>query len=292
MALVRKTDKLKEEIQSRLIGLQKEKTYPLLVAAIPTMIRCLFHWFNAEGFPIKDDEYALIEKLRKIKPKGYLMVPKDLHLSFLPQNDPNILDLAIKTANQTHVEKFVQHSVKLTSIMNSVDISGFERSLALPAYFDTQFNINLGGMLIYINNGSNGKTDFTMSFITDETMAMDSINTVQATGYFPTTVRPADLDRVITDPELLDNVNEIRTQVNHEYGAVDKVHEYIFKTLWPGCSSLNGMTRYFPGIMEFVSDETRKRFYKRTGTAPVAVPDHLAPPSEVLVTTAKTKLLK
>jgi hypothetical protein len=86
---------------------------------------------------------------------------------------------------------------------------------------------------------------------------------------------------------LSSDYNEFKT----EYMQTQKTREYIFGTLWPRIRSLNAAVKHFPGITEYIGEETKERLYRKTERNVTPGEDYLAPPQEVMVATAKHKLL-
>ena len=87
----------------------------------------------------------------------------------------------------------------------------------------------------------------------------------------------------------LEELEMFRLKVEGSVRRIEAVRTYVMGKLWPVCSSLNGMAKHFPGILEYVSDETLKRFQKNAPRNATIDPA-LVPDASVLAATAEVKL--
>jgi len=91
------------------------------------------------------------------------------------------------------------------------------------------------------------------------------------------------------ETKALEELEMFRIKVDSSVRRIEAVRTYVMGKLWPVCSSLNGMVKHFPGILEYVSDDTLKRFQKNAPRNATVDPA-LVPDANVLAATAEVKL--
>jgi len=281
MALVRKTEKLKLEINDSLDTLTKAKiASQLQTSGVQTSMSELAESLvnNGHVYDLRCLEH--FQKMKQHDSTGYLDLDRNLDTIKAGFNLVNQEGKQIKTL-ACEIFKFTTGSIVLPRLK--------QRSPLLALEFP----------MIQILIGKGHLTDLELvtqfSFsVNDEN---EEIQVENAIGkLFPLFRQVAGIRQPL-DHEKLDS-RELRLIAEMEafrvktQKAVQRLHAvrtYIMGTLWNACSSLNAMTKPFPGILEYLSDETVARYHKNAPRNASLDPT-LMPDAAVLAATAEAKL--
>ena len=287
MALVRKTNKLEEEITNKLNSLQRKSGNKRISNLGVPGAELAYRIAGAPDVFYTRKQRELLNDLSEL-PGEFVRTDMDIEVAFMdpaPQQfktNAETMGMGVKHSYYGQ-HPFVTDKPNTAAQARSKTLAGSPK-IVLPLRFKNEFNFYSGQ--VYFRLVENMHTNHRCHVYIVSSDQATELQSKPSNVY--KRLRHDDSDKITNLIESLScDYNEFET----EYMQTHKTREYIFKTLWPSIRSLNAAVKHFPGITEYIGEETKERLYRRTERNVTPGEDHLAPPQEVMVATAKHKLL-
>jgi hypothetical protein len=284
MALVRKTETLKSEIGRQLDEIVSDKvskqiaTLNLAGHAEQLLIEA---FSSGQTIPVEVQEH--LRKAQELDENnsldiGMKLLEADFRVALVssrtstsPRNTPVINSFFHRQI------KFPGEAFKFVTTKPKQIMAYFHRDFVHVFIGNTNHSTNFEMKIHLLAAGTDQTADNPIFKHTDVWMPTNFSSPVPEEQWTP------------TQHGAMDALNSAQQKLAKSIARVEKVRTYIFDKLWPNCASLNGMVKYFPGILEYVSDDTLKRFHKNAPRTASLNPE-LTPDAAVLATTAEAKL--
>lgn len=287
MALVRKTQKLKEEISSKLNSLQKKAANRRVTNLGIPGAELAYRIAGAEGVFYTKAQRELLNNLHDL-PGNYVTDEIKIEIVFLEPNENkeeyNLGNMGLGDPHRYWGHTHFASERPNNAAQQRAKAQAGNPKIRLPLRFTTEFNFYSGQVFFQLDANIHGSHHCNV-FVLSKELAQQIRDSNQR---MYKKLRHDDL------PEITDLIERLTTEYNEfnaEYQQTHKTRTYIFNTLWPSIRSLNAAVKHFPGITEYIEEETKERLYRKTERNVTPGQDHLAPPQEVMVATAKHKLL-
>lgn len=282
MALVRKTQKLKEEIGKNLDGLVQAKVKKLMETLnLKTVVSQIVKSGVKEGQLVAIPIQEHMAELAKLDDLKQLNITQKLHTCWTHVNYLYLNDNAVVNYKEFYGEHFTLTSsnvvpkLKKNSIMGSYKIGRTHLMVAVDEY------------------GGEPNAFLQINCIKDEEIVADK--TVFGKNNYRLRMEPnasTEIPETIWSADQKKNMailEKCQEKLAKSVARIEAVRTYIMTTLWPQCASLNAMAKPFPGILEYVDEETMKRYHKNAPRNQSMDPN-LMPDATVLAATAEAKL--
>jgi|GEM_PF-6530212 len=279
MALVRKTATLKEEISNRLSEIVVEKIESLYKKhSGDVLITAMFNALLTNGRIFDNQCLEHFARVREFDPN-------------------NLLDISADMKQGKALFGFCNEKGGFSRMLGDVDVRVTTNRMKYPQVKKKQALMGFSADKIHFIVGhgeySNPGMQVAFNFTVDEMPGLQTVNSITSmnssfnnSGTYPL----IHVEQFLPDEQkALGDLELFRTKVEGSVRRMEAVRVYVLKTLWPVCSSLNGMAKHFPGILEYVKDDTLKRFHKNAPRNATLDPS-LMPDANVLAATAEVKL--